>query len=99
MKDPRNLKDYENLKEILGEELGQSLYDHVNYYYDKLLSDLALQQFIGYVKGGKSCDLNYFISSMGLTKNEWNKIKWETVFDYDGLRFDIEKYFLDNNEL
>lgn len=46
MKDPRNIKDYENLREILGKDLGEALYSVVNSYYDKKKEDYTSTEVI-----------------------------------------------------
>ena len=83
----RNIKDVENIKEILSfEDLGEKIkevLDSVSELDDSLL-DFASQQIIGFKHGKWNRDnIIGLIDSMGLTGKEWNELKENYPIDSD----------------
>ncbi len=57
--------------------------------------DLAEQQLLGYVHGKKGYYLTGLIEAMGLTNNEWEKLKSQYGLNYldDNDKKEIDDYF------
>ena len=56
--------------------------------------ELALAQFTGYHLGNRGYDISELVSSMGLTEEEWKKVKKEedTNLDEDEIE-EVNEYF------
>jgi len=83
--------DIQSVKYILVGGVGKIVADIST---NKKMYTLALAQFIGYVYG-KSQDLTSLVSSMGLTKKEWEIMKKENepLNLTDSEKEEIEEYF------
>ncbi len=73
-----NIHDYENLSEILGEDLGGALYAAVKKLRQmekERLLELAEAQFTGFSAARSDESIESLTSSMGLSEDEWRLIK------------------------
>lgn len=62
----------------------------------KMMESFAIQQLTGYEHARHGFDVTSLIDSMGLTKQEWHRIKGSCSFLSTVTKLDIEQYFAES---